>query len=144
MTTAPGVVTGVAATTLLLGVGAGCLDDSITGVRELSVELRPSVTTLAVGDTLDVTFVAEGTGLLRVVVDYGDGVADTTRVGSFTEIEDNVYGVPDSKDTVTYPGPLGVEGDRRHVYTSPGSYFVVGSAVGAAGRVTDSVSINVN
>ena len=57
----------------LVGVTTGCLDDSVTGTRPLSLTLSADVTTATVGQTVTVSFEATGTGLAEVSIDFRDG-----------------------------------------------------------------------
>ena len=105
----------------VVGVTA-CLDDSVTGVRPLTMELTVEPTTASAGETIDVTYSATGTGLAIVLVEYGDGVADTA----------------------LFSGPIEVGGDLTHSYASAGSFVIVGSAVGVDGTARDSVTVTIN
>jgi hypothetical protein len=112
----------VAVVSSVLGLTTvACLSD-VTGVRELSMSMMVAPTTLAVGDTLDVTYTAQGTGLALVVVDFGDGTVDSA----------------------TFSGPIQVEADLTHVYAVPGSYIVMGAATGIDGTATDTAAVTVN
>ena len=106
----------------VLAAGASaCLED-VTGLRDLTMSLQVAPTTLAVGDTLDLTYAATGTGLVLVVLDYGDGTVDST----------------------TYGGPVEAAADRTHVYAASGSYLIVGAVTGVDGTASDSATVTVN
>lgn len=135
----------IAALGLLLTTAAACLDDDITGVRELSIVLSASTTSVTLGDSVQFDYSAEGTGLVTVWFEYGDGAADTVRFSGGYEVPD--YGEPEdhaNTDTVFYPGPLEVAGRLTHAFEAPGTFSVVGYAVGAVGVATDTVRVAVN
>ena len=106
----------------LLGVITACLDDSITGTRPLSFDLTADVTTPTAGQDVTFSFAATGTLLRSVFIDFGDGAVDTT----------------------TYVGPVTVTGQAIHAFDSIGVFVVVGEAFGAAGSVTEEITITVN
>lgn len=99
-----------------------CLDDSITGSRAISITLEVEPATTPVDESVTFTFVATGTDIAAVLVDFGDGTADT----------------------LTYPNPVEVADERSHTYTAPGSYTAVGTVVTPSGRGTDEVVVTVN
>ena len=131
----------ISALALLVVSASACLDDSITAVRELSMVLTSGRTIVSAGDSVNLEFSAEGTGLVLVYVDYGDGGADTASFsGGFEEPEEG--GV--RTDTLFYPGPIEVGGKLSHAFDSVGTFLVIGYAVGAAGVASDTVALTVN
>jgi hypothetical protein len=107
---------------LVVGVAASCIDNSITGVRTARMALSVTPTTLSAGGKVAITYDAEGTGIARIVLNYGDGVADTS----------------------TFSGPVVVSGDIEHTYAAAGTYILVGTVGATAGVASDSVTITVN
>jgi hypothetical protein len=110
------------ATVAFLAVTTGCLDDSITGTRPLSMTLSADVTAPAVGQNVIFTYTATGTALSQVELDYRDGETETR----------------------TYLAPLMVTDLMSHAFTVAGTYVVVGRASAAGGTVGDSLTITVN
>ncbi len=106
-----------------VGVWAGCLDETITGTRPLTIELSVVPSTAAVADTVTATWEATGTGLLGVVVDWGDGVLDSLNLGG-----------------------LAVEAgqDVDHVYAIDGTYTVTARAEDQTGARTASATVQIN
>lgn len=120
---------------------SACLDDSITGVRELSMVLASGRTIVSAGDTVDFEYSAEGNGLVSVYVEYGDGDVDAaTFSGGFEEPGEEIW----NADTLFYPGPVEVAGRLTHVFDSVGTFLVIGYAVGADGVASDTVALTVN
>ena len=119
-----GIVSKISVTLLaitLLGTLA-CLDDSITGTRELSFSMTIDLTTPTTGQDITVSFDATGTGLSSVAIDFGDGVVETK----------------------TYVGPIEVGGQATHAYGSTGVFIVRGEAVANAGVASDEITVTVN
>ena len=84
---------------------------------------------------------AEGTGLVLVYVEYGDGGADTASFsGGFEKPGEDYW----NTDTLFYPGPIEVGGTLIHAFDSVGTFLVIGYAVGAAGVASDTVVLTVN
>ena len=81
-----------------------------------------SSSTVAAGDSLVFEYLASGTGLVRMVMNYGDATADTT----------------------TFSGPVEIGGLLWHTYDSLGVYTVVGRVTGIDGSASDSVTVTVN
>lgn len=106
-----------------VAVGAGCLDDSITGTRPLTLDLSVQPSTAAVADTVTATWTATGTGLQGVIVDWGDGRLDSLSLGG-----------------------LAVEAgqDVDHVYTIGGTYTVTARAEDQTGARTASATVEIN
>lgn len=126
---------------VLVVAASACLDDSISGVRELSMVLSSDRTIVPAGDTVEFEYSAEGDGLVSVHVDYGDGGADTPSFsGGFEEPGEEIW----NSDTLFYPGPIEVSGRLTHVFDSVGTFLVIGYAVGADGVASDTVALTVN
>lgn len=106
-----------------VAVGAGCLDDSITGTRPLAVELSVSPTSAAVGETVTASFNATGTGLQGVILDWGDGMLDSLALSG-----------------------LAVEAgqDLTHSYTVAGAYMVSARAEDQTGARTATATVQIN
>ena len=131
----------ISALALLVVAASACLDDSITGVRELSMVLTLGRTIVSAGDSVNLEYSAEGTGLVSVYVEYGDGGADTASFsGGFEEPGEDAW----NADTLFYPGPIGVGGRLTHAFDSVGTFLVIGYAVGAGGVASDTVALTVN
>ncbi len=105
----------------LLAAGA-CLEEDVTGVRTADIDLVVAQTTVSTGEVVNVTFEAQGTGIARIVIDWGDGQSDTT----------------------TFSGPVEAAGDRTHAYAAAGTYILVGTVAASAGVAADSVTMTVN
>lgn len=136
---------GALACVVVTAAATACLDDSITGVRDVSMVLTASALTGAVGDTIVFDLEVEGTGLVGALLDYADGAADTVRFsGGFDPID---FGLPAGKapsDTVFFKGPVEGGATRLHAFTAAGSYTVVARVVAAAGMAEDTVVVVVN
>ena len=132
----------ISALALLVVSASACLDDSITGLRELSMVLTSDRTIVSVGDSVNFEYSAEGTGLVSVRVEYGDGGEDFVLVSSSGGFEEPEEGF--RADTLFYPGPIGVRGPLTHAFDSVGTFLVIGYAVGAAGVASDTVALTVN
>lgn len=103
-------------------LAAACLNNDVTGVRDLSMELTATPSTASVGASVEVAYRATGTGIARLIVDYGDSSADTS----------------------TFSGPLEIAGELTHSWDSAGTYVVVGVVAAAEGTIRDSVTVTVN
>lgn len=108
------------ATAVVLGA---CLDDSITGMRSLTFDLTASTATAVVGQEITFDYEATGTALHWVVVDYGDGLADTVFGGN---------NVVESAGTLT------------HAYSLSGDFVVSGKAENFEGIERHEIEIAVN
>lgn len=108
------------ATAVVLGA---CLDDSITGMRALTFDLSASTGTAVVGQEITFDYAATGTALRWVVVDYGDGLADT------------VFG---GNNVVESAGSL------THAYTLAGDFTVSGKAENFEGTESHEIEIAVD
>ena len=107
---------------ILAGITAawGCLDDSITGERPLTIELSLSPTTASVAETVTASFSATGSGLQGVILDWGDGVVDSLalsgRVVEAASDLDHVYGTAGSfQVTATVEDQTGSDSASRTV-----------------------------
>ena len=106
-----------------VAIGAGCLDDSITGTRPLDVSVSVSPTSAAIGETVTARFNATGTGLQGVILDWGDGVLDSL-VLSGVAVEAGQ--------------------DVGHAYTIAGSYTISARAEDQTGARTATTSVQIN
>ncbi|MFO7260689.1 MAG: PKD domain-containing protein [bacterium] len=89
----------------------------------LGVALSAEVSSVAVGDTVEVAVRAQGSGLQTLAVDFGDGAREGIDLGN----------------------AVLVEWSRRHSYSAPGSYLVTATAVERTGAMTqDTVRIEVS
>jgi len=102
-------------------VAGGCLDD-VTGTRPLMISVTADDTTPTVGQTVRISFDAQGTGIAQIGVDFGDG----------------------DEDLHTYSGPVTAVGFSEHAYAAPGTYVAVAQVVAVNGSLSDSVTITVN
>lgn len=102
---------------------AGCLDDSITGTRPLSMQVEVTPATAAVAEDVLATYATTGTGIFRVIVAWGDGLADTVEYsGTAVEASQSVV----------------------HQYAAPGTFLVIGAVTARNGVLSDSVSVVIN
>ena len=114
------------ASVLLLGALAAALascSDLVTGSGgPTTVALRVDRTVGVVGEPFTFRFEAAGSSLVRVVLSYGDGAADTL---------------------LTF-GSVTAASSRTHAYTAPGRYTAEVRAEDALSRTaTDSVHVQV-
>lgn len=109
---------------LLAAVGAAtaCLDDSVTGTRPLVFSMSADPVTAEIAEPVTFTFTAEGTNIVAVVVDFGDGMADT----------------------LTNPPAVMVTDFTVHSYEEAGLYTAVGKVVAQNGTLSDEVEVTVN
>lgn len=86
-----------AAIVTMAAVATGCLDDSITGERPISIELDITPASPMVDENVRAVFNATGTGLRGVLVDWGDGVVDSVAMSGLvveaTSFVDHTYTV---------------------------------------------------
>lgn len=61
----------------MAAIATGCLDDSITGERPISIDLDVTPQSPMVDENVRAVFNVTGTGLRGVLVDWGDGVVDS-------------------------------------------------------------------
>ncbi len=108
---------------LVFGLAASaCLDDSITGTRPLTMSLTVDPTAL-VDSLVTAQYEATGTGLFGIIINWGDGVVDSTSL---------------SGTVVTISGPA------EHVYTATGTYLITGTVEGTNGSKSSETSIQIN
>ena len=104
-------------------VAAGCLSLDISVPTEISIEVTSTHTTATVGQEVTFNYDASGPSLVRVVLEYGDGIADT--VGT--------------------AGATSAQGHRDHTFQAAGSYVVTGFAVGVNDAAsTDNVTVTIS
>lgn len=101
---------------------SSCFDESITGTRPLSFALSVTPETTTVDASVNVDFTATGVQIRLVVIDYGDGVADT----------------------LSYVGPVELSDRTSHAYTATGVYTVSGLLVSGSGNRTAEAQVTVN
>ncbi len=102
---------------------AACLDNSITGTRPLSFTLTSNVATTTVGDSITFTFVATGTSIFGVVMNYGDGTIDTLAT--------------ESPSTVEWTQQV------RRAFEDTGEFNVVGRLQTGIGSRSDTVAVTI-
>lgn len=109
---------------LLAGLAAAtaCLDESVTGTRAVSFSMSATPTTATVGEQVTFDVNGQGTAVVAIVVDFGDGVADT----------------------LTYPAAVEVIDHTFHSYEAAGSYTAVGKLIASNGTRTAEVAVTVN
>ena len=56
---------------------SACLDESITGTRPLTLTISVDPSTVVVDEVVTATYDATGTGLVGIIVNWGDGVVDS-------------------------------------------------------------------
>ncbi len=104
-------------------VTVGCLDDSITGTRPLFLSVTATPVAAAVDVPITFSYSAEGTRLLRVILNYGDGVVDT----------------------VTFPGvPVAVAGETFHSYSVSGSFTTRATIEAMNGVFSSEATVQIN
>lgn len=104
-------------------VTAGCLDNSITGVRPLTLTLTVEPATAAVGDSITFRYTATGTDLSSIAMDYGDG-----ETGSAPSLG---------------AGAVGMTGFLKHAYAAAGSYVATGTAYDNTGALSREVTVQI-
>lgn len=104
-------------------VMAACLDDSITGVRPLTMTIALAVDSALVNESVLATYSATGTGMAGVIVNWGDGVVDTLAL-SGTAVE--------------------VTGPADHIYTVAGTYDVEGTVRAQNGTLSAQATITIS
>ena len=104
-------------------VAAGCLDDSITGTRPITLSITAESETAVVGELVTVTYRATGTGLSSVTMDWGDGATDEITLGGlFVE----------------------ADGTAKHAYSAAGSYDITGTANARNGTASSEVTVQIS
>ena len=112
------------ATLLLVGtVASGCLDDSITGTRAVTLTIVVDMQSAAVGESVTVSYNATGTGIASVVIDWGDGES--------TPIE-------------FVNRPVEATGVVEHAYSAAGSYTITGTVNASNGVVTSEATVGIS
>ena len=104
-------------------VAAGCLDDSITGIRPVTISIAAESETAAVGELVTVNYSVTGTGLISVNVDWGDGVIDTVLFGG---------------------APVEAQGGVEHTYSDAGSYDITGTVNAQNGTASSGIAIQIS
>lgn len=110
---------------LVLAAGlaaSGCLDDSITGTRPLTMAITVEPESAAVAEIVTARYSATGTGLLGVIVDWGDGVVDSVSLSGVA---------------VSASGPV------EHEYTTEGTYEIVGTAEAQNGVLSSQATVTI-
>jgi len=105
-------------------VTVGCLDNTITGVRPLTLTLTVEPATAAVGDSITFRYAATGTDLFAIALDYGDG-----QTGS-----------------VPLLGGAGVvesTGFLKHAYAEAATYVATGTAIDNTGVLSREVTVQI-
>ena len=97
-----------------ISLAAGCLDNSITGVRPLTLTLTVEPAAAAVGDSITFRYAATGTDLFAITLDYGDG-----QTGSVPALG---------------AGAVGLTGFLKHAYAEAATYVATGTATDNTGR----------
>ena len=112
------------ATLLLVGtVASGCLDDSITGTRAVTLTIVVDMQSAAVGESVTVSYNATGTGIASVVVDWGDGESTPVEFQS---------------------RPVEATGVVEHAYSDAGSYTITGTVNASNGVVTSEATVGIS
>ena len=104
-------------------VAAGCLDDSITGTRPVTLSIVVASETAAVGEQVTVAYSASGTGLISVIVDWGDGVIDTVSFGGL---------------------PVEAAGNVEHTYSDAGTYDITGTVSARNGTASSETTVHIS
>ena len=104
-------------------VASGCLDDSITGTRAVTLTIDVDVQSAAVGEPVTVSYDATGTGIASVVVDWGDG---------------------ESTPAEFQGRPVEATGVVEHAYSDAGSYAITGTVTASNGVVTSEATVGIS
>ena len=112
---------------LLASAGVACLDDSITGARPLTFSLTVPEPTAQVGDSVTFEYEATGTGILGVIMNYGDGTVDSMDVVSASG-GGNIVEYSDAP---------------RYAYETSGTYEVIGRLETTDGSASDTVQVEI-
>ena len=108
---------------VIVSLAVGCLDNSITGVRPLTLTLTVEPATAAVGDSITFRFTATGTDLLAIRMDYGDG-----ETGSVPALS---------------AGAVGLTGFLKHAYAEAATYVATGTATDNTGALSREVTVQI-
>ncbi len=114
------------ATVLVAAAGllAACSDSLVEGGRPLTVSISADKSVAAVGDSIVYRVEATGNNLVGLVVDFGDGVADSTSAS----------------------GAVSAGVVRSHIYAEAGDYWAKATAVDVQGvtvELSDSVAVQI-
>ncbi len=104
-------------------VASGCLDDSITGTRAVTLTIIVDVPSAAVGESVTVTYDATGTGIADVVVDWGDGESTTVEFIN---------------------PPVEASGFVEHAYSEAGAYTITGTVTASNGVKTSEATVQIS
>ena len=107
-----------------LVVLASCFGDDAAGiVHDLTMSVSASTTTAAVGIDVDFSFEATGPSVMGVIVDFGDGLADSVE---------------------TFSGVNSLAGVVTHAFLTEGNFLVEGIVVDALdGRLSDTLFVDI-
>ena len=110
-------------TAIIAMVAAGaCSEVTFEGGGPLSITLISDRTTAKTGQNIAFDFDATGAILDGVIIDFGDGVADT----------------------IYTSGAMGAHGQFLHAYASPGTFAAVGTVYDAVrGQAVDTVVVQI-
>ena len=100
-----------------ISLAAGCLDNSITGVRPLTLTLTVEPAAAAVGDSITFRYAATGTDLFAITLDYGDG-----QTGSVPALR---------------------AGFLKHAYAEAATYVATGTATDNTGALSREVTVQI-
>ena len=105
-------------------LATGCLDDSITGARPLTLTLTVEPATAVVGDSITFRYAATGTDLFSIVLDYGDGeIGSAPLLGGLTAVE--------------------LTGSLKHAYAEAANYVATGTASDITGMLSRQVTVQI-
>jgi len=105
---------------LMAGITVGCLDDNITGTRPLTMALTVEPESAAVAEVVTTRYSATGTGLIGIIVNWGDGVVDSVSLSGVA---------------VSASGPV------EHQYATEGTYEIVGTAEAQNGVISSEATV---
>lgn len=106
--------------TLLAAVFPACSEVTVSGGQPVSLELAVDKAAATVGEDVSVAVAARGTSLNGVVVEYGDGAADSLAA----------FGAVSAQTTFV------------HQYAEPGTFVIRGRAEdGPTGTARDSATV---
>jgi len=103
--------------------GTACLDDNLIGTRPLSMEVTVDPAVAEVDEVVTAHYSATGTDIGGVIIDWGDGDADT---------------IP------YFGGAVVIEAPVEHQYQEPGTYIVVGTVEAQNGELSAEATVTVN
>ena len=107
-----------------LAVLASCIGGDTAGlVHDLTMSVSASTTTAAVGIDVDFSFEATGPLVVGIIVDFGDGLADSLE---------------------TFAGVNSIMGSFTHAFLIEGNFLVEGIVVDARdGRLSDTLFVDI-